>query len=160
MSYKPGPHQSLPVLPSNHHPHLLQLWLREHSFQWLDPCWLSRLVATLVWLAWPLWWVQWFCNFLVPKTLQGQNLILNMNDKGFIVVAYNRTTSKVDHFLENEAKGNRTTKTAELNLTSLNKGPIFRVLTLSKNSHLNSSVLAKSSYSSRLDLLSMASSLN
>jgi hypothetical protein len=36
---------------------------------------------------------------------KGQNLILNMNDKGFTVVAYNRTTSKVDHFLENEAKG-------------------------------------------------------
>jgi 6-phosphogluconate dehydrogenase len=36
---------------------------------------------------------------------QGQNLILNMNDKGFVVVAYNRTTSKVDHFLANEAKG-------------------------------------------------------
>lgn len=36
---------------------------------------------------------------------QGQNLILNMNDKGFTVVAYNRTTSKVDHFLANEAKG-------------------------------------------------------
>jgi 6-phosphogluconate dehydrogenase len=29
-----------------------------------------------------------------------------MNDKGFNVVAYNRTTSKVDHFLANEAKGN------------------------------------------------------
>ena len=28
-----------------------------------------------------------------------------MNDKGFNVVAYNRTTSKVDAFLENEAKG-------------------------------------------------------
>lgn len=26
-------------------------------------------------------------------------------DKGFTVAAYNRTTSKVDHFLENEAKG-------------------------------------------------------
>lgn len=38
--------------------------------------------------------------------LQGQNLILNMNDKGFNVVAYNRTTSKVDDFLANEAKGN------------------------------------------------------
>ncbi|KAG0166550.1 6-phosphogluconate dehydrogenase, decarboxylating [Apophysomyces sp. BC1034] len=35
----------------------------------------------------------------------GQNLILNMNDNGFVVCAYNRTTSKVDHFLENEAKG-------------------------------------------------------
>jgi hypothetical protein len=38
-------------------------------------------------------------------TKQGQNLILNMNDKGFNVVAYNRTTSKVDAFLANEAKG-------------------------------------------------------
>lgn len=28
-----------------------------------------------------------------------------MNDKGFNVVAYNRTVSKVDHFLANEAKG-------------------------------------------------------
>ena len=28
-----------------------------------------------------------------------------MNDKGFNVVCYNRTTSKVDHFLANEAKG-------------------------------------------------------
>ena len=32
----------------------------------------------------------------------GQNLILNMNDHGFTVVAYNRTTSKVDDFLNNE----------------------------------------------------------
>ncbi|KAJ3051419.1 6-phosphogluconate dehydrogenase, decarboxylating [Rhizophlyctis rosea] len=37
----------------------------------------------------------------------GQNLILNMNDKGFNVVAYNRTTSKVDDFLANEAKGTK-----------------------------------------------------
>ncbi|KAJ7042502.1 6-phosphogluconate dehydrogenase [Mycena alexandri] len=35
------------------------------------------------------------------------NLILNMNDKGFTVVAYNRTTSKVDAFLANEAKGTK-----------------------------------------------------
>ena len=44
-------------------------------------------------------------NSAVDTVLQGQNLILNMNDKGFNVVAFNRTTSKVDHFLENEAKG-------------------------------------------------------
>ncbi|KAJ3569276.1 hypothetical protein NP233_g5157 [Leucocoprinus birnbaumii] len=42
---------------------------------------------------------------LIGLAVMGQNLILNMNDKGFNVVAYNRTTSKVDHFLENEAKG-------------------------------------------------------
>ena len=35
----------------------------------------------------------------------GQNLILNMADHGFVVVAYNRTVEKVTHFLENEAKG-------------------------------------------------------
>ena len=39
------------------------------------------------------------------SVFQGQNLILNMNDHGFVVCAYNRTTSKVDHFLANEAKG-------------------------------------------------------
>lgn len=37
----------------------------------------------------------------------GQNLILNMNDHGFVVCAYNRTTDKVDHFLANEAKGTK-----------------------------------------------------
>lgn len=35
----------------------------------------------------------------------GQNLILNMADHGFVVCAFNRTTSKVDDFLNNEAKG-------------------------------------------------------
>ena len=37
----------------------------------------------------------------------GQNLILNMNDHGYTVVAYNRTTKKVDQFLANEAKGTK-----------------------------------------------------
>jgi len=44
---------------------------------------------------------------LIGLAVMGQNLILNMNDKGFTVVAYNRTTSKVDQFLENEAKGTK-----------------------------------------------------
>lgn len=35
----------------------------------------------------------------------GQNLILNAADHGFNVIAFNRTVSKVDHFLANEAKG-------------------------------------------------------
>jgi 6-phosphogluconate dehydrogenase len=42
---------------------------------------------------------------LIGLAVMGQNLILNMNDHGFNVVAYNRTTSKVDEFLANEAKG-------------------------------------------------------
>ena len=41
---------------------------------------------------------------LIGLAVMGQNLILNMNDHGFTVVAYNRTTSKVDDFLNNEAK--------------------------------------------------------
>lgn len=36
----------------------------------------------------------------------GQNLILNVADHGFKVVAFNRTVAKVDRFLTNEAKGN------------------------------------------------------
>ena len=42
---------------------------------------------------------------LIGLAVMGQNLILNMNDHGFTVVAYNRTVSKVDDFLNNEAKG-------------------------------------------------------
>ena len=42
---------------------------------------------------------------LIGLAVMGQNLILNMNDHGYTVVAYNRTTDKVDHFLANEAKG-------------------------------------------------------
>ncbi|KAH6660589.1 6-phosphogluconate dehydrogenase [Truncatella angustata] len=42
---------------------------------------------------------------LIGLAVMGQNLILNMADHGFTVCAYNRTVSKVDRFLENEAKG-------------------------------------------------------
>ncbi|MCF6808236.1 decarboxylating NADP(+)-dependent phosphogluconate dehydrogenase [Thiotrichales bacterium 19S9-12] len=41
---------------------------------------------------------------VVGLAVMGQNLILNMNDHGFKVVAYNRTTSKVDDFLNHSAK--------------------------------------------------------
>ena len=44
---------------------------------------------------------------LIGLAVMGQNLILNMNDHGFTVVAYNRTTSKVDEFLSHEAKGTK-----------------------------------------------------
>jgi hypothetical protein len=43
---------------------------------------------------------------LIGLAVMGQNLILNAADHGFNVVAFNRTVSKVDHFLANEAKGN------------------------------------------------------
>ena len=42
---------------------------------------------------------------LIGLAVMGQNLILNMNDHGFTVVAFNRTVSKVDDFIQKEAKG-------------------------------------------------------
>src|SRR3954470_10111833 len=42
---------------------------------------------------------------VIGLAVMGQNLILNMNDHGFTVVAHNRTVSKVDEFLAKEAKG-------------------------------------------------------
>jgi len=42
---------------------------------------------------------------VIGLAVMGQNLILNMNDHGFTVAAFNRTVSKVDEFLNHEAKG-------------------------------------------------------
>jgi len=45
---------------------------------------------------------------LIGLAVMGQNLILNMNDHGYTVVAYNRTVSKVDDFLNGPAQGRGT----------------------------------------------------
>src|SRR2546428_2525461 len=42
---------------------------------------------------------------LIGLAVMGQNLILNMNDHGYIVAAFNRTVAKVDEFVAKEAKG-------------------------------------------------------
>lgn len=42
---------------------------------------------------------------LIGLAVMGQNLVLNMNDHGFKVAVYNRTTSKVDDFIDGPAKG-------------------------------------------------------
>jgi 6-phosphogluconate dehydrogenase len=42
---------------------------------------------------------------LIGLAVMGQNLVLNMNDHGYKVAVFNRTVSKVDDFLENEAQG-------------------------------------------------------
>ena len=42
---------------------------------------------------------------LIGLAVMGQNLVLNMNDHGFKVAVYNRTISKVDDFINGEAKG-------------------------------------------------------
>jgi len=42
---------------------------------------------------------------LIGLAVMGQNLVLNMNDHGYRVAVYNRTVSKVDDFIQNEAAG-------------------------------------------------------
>ena len=42
---------------------------------------------------------------LIGLAVMGQNLVLNMNDHGYKVAVFNRTVSKVDEFIANEAKG-------------------------------------------------------
>ncbi len=44
---------------------------------------------------------------VIGLAVMGQNLILNMNDHGFTVAAFNRTVEKVDKFLANEARGTK-----------------------------------------------------
>ena len=42
---------------------------------------------------------------LIGLAVMGQNLVLNMNDHGYKVAVFNRTVSKVDDFINNEATG-------------------------------------------------------
>jgi 6-phosphogluconate dehydrogenase len=42
---------------------------------------------------------------LIGLAVMGQNLVLNMNDHGYRVAVFNRTVSKVDEFIHNEAAG-------------------------------------------------------
>jgi len=42
---------------------------------------------------------------LIGLAVMGENLVLNMESKGFTVAVYNRTTDKVDRFLQGRGKG-------------------------------------------------------
>ncbi len=42
---------------------------------------------------------------LIGLAVMGQNLVMNMNDHGHTVAVFNRTTSKVDDFFNDAAKG-------------------------------------------------------
>src|SRR6266403_1350891 len=44
---------------------------------------------------------------LIGLAVMGQNLVLNMNDHGYKVAVFNRTVSKVDDFIQDEAKGTK-----------------------------------------------------
>jgi 6-phosphogluconate dehydrogenase len=55
------------------------------------------------------------CDFgLVGLAVMGQNLVLNMDDHGFRVAVFNRTTSKVDEFLNTTARGTKVVGTHSL----------------------------------------------
>jgi 6-phosphogluconate dehydrogenase len=61
---------------------------------------------------------------LIGLAVMGQNLVLNMNDHGFKVAVFNRTVSRVDAFLANEAKGTNVVGAHSMEeLTSLLKRP-------------------------------------
>src|SRR3954465_1207307 len=61
---------------------------------------------------------------LIGLAVMGQNLVLNMNDHGYKVAVFNRTTSKVDDFLNNEAKGTQVVGTHSIEeLCSVLKSP-------------------------------------
>jgi len=51
---------------------------------------------------------------LIGLAVMGQNLVLNMNDHGFKVAVYNRTTSTVDEFLDGPAKDTQVVGTHSL----------------------------------------------
>ncbi|MCK7513331.1 MAG: NAD(P)-binding domain-containing protein [Desulfobacterales bacterium] len=42
---------------------------------------------------------------MIGLAVMGQNLVLNMNDHGYTVAAYNRTVSRVDEFMTGPARG-------------------------------------------------------
>ena len=44
---------------------------------------------------------------LIGLAVMGQNLVLNMDDHGYTVAVFNRTTSKVDDFLHEQARGTK-----------------------------------------------------
>lgn len=45
---------------------------------------------------------------MIGLAVMGANLVLNINDKGYSVVVYNRTVSKVDEFMKEAARGRKT----------------------------------------------------
>ncbi len=61
---------------------------------------------------------------LIGLGVMGQNLVLNMDDHGFTVAVYNRTVSKVDAFIQGDAKGTRVIGASSLaELTNQLKAP-------------------------------------
>lgn len=51
---------------------------------------------------------------LIGLAVMGQNLVLNMNDCGYVVAVYNRTHAKIDEFMQGPAKGTQVIGTHSL----------------------------------------------
>ncbi|KAI1058129.1 hypothetical protein LB506_000270 [Fusarium annulatum] len=79
------------TIPSPHSQALLRNKMRQMLTLWQVRIWASSALLSLA--------------AHTHMLRRGQNLILNMADNGFTICAFNRTVSKVDRFLENEAKG-------------------------------------------------------
>jgi 6-phosphogluconate dehydrogenase len=61
---------------------------------------------------------------LIGLAVMGQNLVLNMDDHGFTVAVFNRTVSKVDDFINGNAKGTKVLGTHSIEeLVSVLKRP-------------------------------------
>ncbi|MEA3334893.1 MAG: decarboxylating NADP(+)-dependent phosphogluconate dehydrogenase [Chloroflexota bacterium] len=69
---------------------------------------------------------------LIGLAVMGQNLVLNMDDHGYTVAVFNRTVSKVDDFIDGNAKGSKVIGTHSIEeLVSVLKRP-RRVMLLVK----------------------------
>ena len=44
---------------------------------------------------------------LVGLAVMGENLVLNIESRGFTVAVFNRTVDKVDHFVQGRAQGKK-----------------------------------------------------
>jgi len=61
---------------------------------------------------------------LIGLAVMGQNLVLNMDDHGYTVAVFNRTTSKVDDFINDNAEGTKVIGTHSIDeLVSVLKRP-------------------------------------
>jgi len=72
---------------------------------------------------------------VIGLAVMGQNLVLNMNDHGYRVAVYNRTLSKVDDFIHNEAAGTQVTGTHSVEELVQVLKPPRRVMLMVKAGH-------------------------
>lgn len=69
---------------------------------------------------------------LIGLAVMGENLVMNMESKGFTVAVYNRTTSKVTNFVEGRAKGKNIIGTYSLEELAANLKKPRRVMMMVK----------------------------